>query len=124
MINVEEIFAKEYPRFLKYPALVRKPVLALLKRLLRQESINTFIDTHKEQNFAFIDAALDHLNISYLTDNRQIQNIPPVGKVIIVANHPLGAMDAFCLIKMISTIRRDKKVKIIAQKALSHFVNL
>lgn len=124
MIDIEAILAEEYPRFFKYPALIRKPALALLKRVLRQDSINTFIEGHTEQNLAFIDAALDHLNISYLTDNRQIQNIPPVGKVIIIANHPLGAMDAFCLIKMVSSVRRDKKVKIIANQLLSKFENL
>lgn len=93
-----------------------------MKFLLHEEKINRFLEEHhKEKNLAFIDAALDHLNISYKTDHHQIQNIPAIGKVIIVANHPMGAMDALTLIKMVSSVRHDKKVKIIANRVLSAF---
>ena len=102
--------------------MVRKPTLSFLKFLLHEEKINRFLEEHhKEKNLAFIDAALDHLNISYKTDHHQIQNIPAIGKVIIVANHPMGAMDALTLIKMVSSVRHDKKVKIIANRVLSAF---
>lgn len=124
MLNIEAMLKKEYPRFFSYPAIIRKPMLSLLKMILREESINAFINEHGERNIAFIDAALEELDISYKIDNQQIQNIPAVGKVIIVANHPLGAMDALALIKMVSTVRHDKKVKIIANKLLSQFENI
>ena len=122
MLNVEGTLRKEYPKLFTYPAAVRKPALSFLKVLLQEEKINRFIGSHqKEKNLVFIDAALDYLNISYKTDHHQIQNIPAIGKVIIVANHPMGAMDAFTLIKMVSSVRHDKKVKIIANKMLSQF---
>lgn len=122
MLDVEGTIKKEYPGFFKYPALIRKPALTLLKAVLHEETINRFLQEHQKiKNIAFIDAALDQLNISYKIDNHQIQNIPPIGKVIIVSNHPLGAMDAFALMKMVSTVRHDKKVKIVANKMLSTF---
>ena len=122
MLNVEGTLRKEYPKLFTYPAAIRKPALTFLKALLQEEKINRFIGSHqKEKNLAFIDAALEHLNISYKTDHHQVQNIPAIGKVIIVANHPMGAMDAFTLIKMVSAVRHDKKVKIIANKMLSQF---
>ena len=122
MLNIEGTLRKEYPKLFTYPAAVRKPTLTFLKALLQEEKINRFIGNHqKEKNLAFIDAALEYLNISYKTDHHQIQNIPAIGKVVIVANHPMGAMDAFTLIKMVSAVRHDKKVKIIANKMLSQF---
>jgi len=122
MLNIEGTLKKEYPKFSSYPAAIRRPAVSLLKTVLQEEKINRFIDAHhKERNLSFIDAALEHLNISYKTNHHEIQNIPAIGKVIIVANHPMGAMDAFTLIKMVSSVRHDKKVKIIANKMLSQF---
>lgn len=122
MLNIEGTLKMEYPKLFTYPSAIRKPALFLLKSILKEERINQFIASHSNaKNLAFIDAALDHLNISYKTDHQQIQNIPSIGKVIIVANHPLGAMDAFTLIKMVSSVRHEKKVKIIANTMLSRF---
>lgn len=122
MLNIEGTLHKEYPKLFTYPAAIRKPVISFLKAILHEEKINRFIAEHqKERNLAFIDAALEHLNISYKTDHQQIQNIPSIGKVIIVANHPMGAMDAFTLIKMVSSVRHDKKVRIIANAMLTQF---
>ena len=47
-----------------------------------------------------------------------------MGKVIIVANHPLGALDALCLIQMVCSLRQDKKVKIIANRVLGEISQL
>lgn len=122
MLNVEGTLREEYPKLFSYPSAVRKPALTFLKAVLQEDKINRFIREHqKEKSLAFIDAALDHLNISYKSDHHQIQNIPAIGKVIIIANHPMGAMDAFTLIKLVSSVRHDKKVKIIANKMLSQF---
>lgn len=122
MLNIEGTLKQEYPKLFTYPAAIRKPAVSLLRSLLKEEKINRFISAHsKERNLAFIDAALEHLNISYKSDHQQLQNIPPIGKVIIVANHPMGAMDAFTLIKLVSSVRYDKKVKIVANAMLSQF---
>ncbi|HHH73047.1 MAG TPA: GNAT family N-acetyltransferase, partial [Sulfuricurvum sp.] len=122
MLNIEGTLKQEYPKLFTYPAAFRKPTVSLLKSILKEEKINRFIAAHsKERNLAFIDAALEHLNIAYKSDHQQIQNIPSIGKVIIIANHPLGAMDAFTLIKMISSVRYDQKVKIVANAMLSQF---
>lgn len=122
LLDVESTLRSEYPALFRYPAAIRKPAVSFLRSLLQEEKINRFITKHQKlRNIPFIEAALEHLNISYKIDNHQIQNIPAIGKVIIVANHPLGAMDAFTLIKMVSTVRHDKKVKIVANKMLSAF---
>ena len=125
MINVEGVLKREYPRLFDYPSLVTGPAIGLCKLLFHEKGINLFMQRHEEKlGLEFIDAALEHLNISYRIDQRQMQHIPALGKVIVVANHPLGALDALCLIQMIAGVRQDKKVKIVANQMLSQFTQL
>jgi putative hemolysin len=124
MVSVESILKKEYPEIFNYPAFVTRPAVGFFKLIFHEKGVNSFLEKHSEIGLAFIDAVLDHLNISYKTDSNQIQNIPALGKVIIVANHPLGALDALSLIKMVSSVRQDKKVKIVANHLLTQFTQL
>ena len=36
-----------------------------------------------------------------------MRNIPATGRVLIVANHPLGGLDGLALLRLIGLIRRD-----------------
>lgn len=124
MISVEGALKHQYPRLFRYPSYISKPTVSLLKLLFHENTINDFMQKHNSTGLNFIDNVLDYLNISYKVDNKQIQNIPALGKVIIVANHPLGALDALALIKMVSSVRQDKKIKIVANNLLSQFSQL
>ena len=125
MVNVEGVLKREYPRLFNYPTIVSRPAVGFFKLIFHEKSINSFMERHNEKiGLDFIDAVLEHLNISYRIDQRQLQNIPALGKVIIAANHPLGALDALTLIKMVTGIRQDKKVKIVANHVLSQFSQL
>ena len=42
--------------------------------------------------------------------------IPPHGKVVIVANHPIGTLDGLALLKMVHKVRPD--VKVVANQML------
>lgn len=120
MVSVEHILKKEYPKIFEYPELVSKSIVKISQWVVHENSINRFMETHdQKKGLAFIDAALEHLNVSYKINSRQVENIPAIGKVIIVANHPLGALDALSLIQMVSHVRQDQKVKIVANKMLS-----
>lgn len=124
MISVEGALRHQYPRLFHYPTYISKPTISFFKLLFHEDSINDFLTKNTTTGLSFIDAVLDHLNISYKVDNKQIQNIPSLGKVIIVSNHPLGALDALALIKLVTSIRQDKKVKIVANDMLSQFTQL
>jgi putative hemolysin len=125
MINVEGVLRKEYPRLFSYPPVVSKPTVGFFKMLFHEKSINVFLEQHKDKTgLDFIDAVLEHLNISYRIDQRRLRHIPALGKVLIVANHPLGALDALTLVKMVANVRQDKKVKVVANQVLSQFSQL
>lgn len=117
MVSVEYILKKEHPALFTYPDIISKSVVGLTRFLIHENSINRFMQLHETKNgLEFIDAALNHLNVSYKVIHREIENVPAIGKVIIVANHPLGALDSLTLIQMVCSVRQDKKVKIIACK--------
>ncbi len=124
MISVESAIRLNYPRFFEYPPFVSAPVLALLRGLYHEREINSFLELHQEKGIPFIDAVLDHLDISYSADQRELENIPAIGKVIIAANHPMGAMDAFALIRLVSQMRQNRKVRILANPALMQIPQL
>lgn len=119
-ISVEQVLTSKYPAFSSKPAPLRNSTLFLLRRLIREQEINRFLDTHSHRSgFEFVDQVLDYFDFSYSMSNRDRMNIPSTGRVLIVANHPLGALDGLALLKLIGEIRRD--VKIIANDMLMHF---
>ncbi len=118
MINVEAMLDNFLPDFRNKKKRLYKTTVTVLKKILHQDEINQFIDTHRHlEGLEFLDAVLDHFDFKYSLSNRDRANIPAQGRVIIVANHPLGSLDGLALLKMIAEIRPD--VKIVATNVLS-----
>ncbi|MCV6610958.1 MAG: lysophospholipid acyltransferase family protein [Amphritea sp.] len=123
MINVEQIINEKYPAFAEKPAPLRRSVLFFLRRLFREQEVNAFLEeNHHCQGFEFIDRVLDYFNFTYNLSNKDLLNIPSSGRVLIIANHPLGALDGLALLKMVGEIRRD--VRIVANDMLASFSQL
>lgn len=64
----------------------------------------------------YIASMLEHFGFSYMVRHNERERIPASGKVVIVANHPIGTLDGLALLKMVSEIRSD--VKIVGEDAL------
>lgn len=126
MVYVENMLQNSYPNIYdKIPTIALTPTIAFFKKLFHEKEVNNFLQEHPRQvGLDFVEAVLDYRNISYTINQKELENIPPIGKAIVVSNHPLGAADALCLIKMISNARQDKNVKIVANKMLSHIPQL
>ena len=69
--------------------------------------------------FDFIDQVFDYFNFSYAVSHLDRRNIPASGRLVIVANHPLGALDGLALLKLVGEVRRD--VKIVVNDVLMDF---
>lgn len=122
MLDIERAVAGRFPNFYNKP-LLRKPALRLLKALLRQDAVNEFMRKHQALDGGeFIDAIFDYFDFSYSVSQRDRANIPAEGRVVIVANHPIGSLDGLALIKLVTEIRPD--VKILANQMLSFFTPL
>ena len=62
------------------------------------------IDTIKEQlaELQKMLEVLDELDFETRYKAKQIENIPSEGKIVIIANHPIGSLDALALINVLA----------------------
>ena len=123
VLNVERVINDKYPSFTSKPSGIRKTALFILRRLFHEKEVNDFLEENSSyQGFDFIDRVLDYFNFSYSLTNKDLMNIPSSGRVLIIANHPLGALDGLALLKMIGEIRKD--VRIVANDMLASLSQL
>ncbi|MFT2111161.1 lysophospholipid acyltransferase family protein [Marinomonas sp. 2405UD68-3] len=119
-MHVERIIAEKSPSFLQKHPFITRPTVEILKHLFHEQEVNHFLDENKDcLGFEFIDRVLNHFNFNYHTSQIDRRNIPATGRVIIIANHPLGALDGLALLRLVGEVRND--VKIIANDMLMHF---
>jgi putative hemolysin len=64
----------------------------------------------------FVREALRRLDFSYRVAPTDIEHIPAEGRVVVVANHPLGALDALALLDLVGSVRSD--VRIVGNRVL------
>ena len=120
MLNIERAIQQKFPNFERKSPWIKKPTLGLLRSLSHEQEVNQFLDTHQDlKGFDFIEQVLEHFNFSYSISHRDRMNIPATGRVVIVANHPLGALDGLSLLKLVGEVRRD--VKIVVNDMLMNF---
>jgi len=123
MFRIEQVIAEKFPDLQRKPAMITRPALAFLKMMAREQDVNDFLaDNAGLEGIEFIDRILEHFKFSYSVDSGEIENIPAEGRVVIVANHPLGLLDGIALLKMVSRVRKD--VRIIANDILMRFAPL
>ncbi len=123
MLNIEQAVQQKFPKFEHSKPWFKKSTLSFLRRITHEQEVNRFLEQHSQlTGFDFIDEVLDYFNFSYSISHRHRNNIPASGRVVIVANHPLGALDGLSLLKMVGEVRRD--VKIVANDMLLDFAAL
>ena len=119
MINVEKMITSKYPK-LKNSKIIKAAIDKFSDSIIHQDEINDFVRKNSHLgSYEFVDEVLEYFNFNYTTTDKDIENIPSSGRVVIIANHPLGALDSFALIKLISKVRKD--IKIIANDFLKEF---
>ncbi|MFL0796410.1 MAG: lysophospholipid acyltransferase family protein [Cellvibrionaceae bacterium] len=120
MINIEKSVIEKFPSLERKPALIKNSTISVLRKLTHEQEINLFLEAHQGTvNFDFIDRIFDYFNFSYSASSKSKANIPASGRVVIIANHPIGSLDGLALLRLISEVRRD--VKIIANDMLMAF---
>ncbi len=121
MIDAEKILRETYPD-LKFGK-DSKLMLKLLKKLLHEEDFNRVIEKNQHlRGFAFLDKLLKYFKFSYHASPDSYNNIPSEGRLLIVANHPIGTLDGLALVKLIRSVRPD--VRIVANRVLSNMEQL
>ena len=120
MVDIQKEIEKKFPNMNKKDTFLKKSLFKVAKKIVHEDSINQFLSQNSHQKgLSFVDAVLDYFDFDYTVSSNDLQNIPPFGKVVIIANHPLGGLDALCLLKLVSQVRKD--VKIVANDFLAGF---
>lgn len=124
MNTLERQLAERYPHWFRgRRAVVARPLLRGLAQWSRLEHVYGFLDSHAHlTGFALIEAGLDFLNLRYTVDQVERRRIPASGRLLIVANHPSGALDALALLHLVGSVRTD--VKIVANDLLGQIEGL
>ncbi len=118
MFNIETLTAEHLPGVLHKPPVVRKSLQAILRLLFHEKELNSFQARYPHlKGFDFIDQLLEHFDFSYSLRGDERERIPSEGRVVIIANHPIGTLDAAVLIRLVGEIRRD--VKAVSNQVLS-----
>ena len=119
MLNIEQVITDRFPDFFETkPKVVAQPLVRFLRMSFNEREINHFLDLNAGiKGLDFIEKVLEYFDLDYSLISKELENIPPTGRVVIVANHPLGALDALALILMISRVRKD--IRVIANDLLS-----
>jgi len=120
MIDIQKEIEKKFPKIREKENFFKKSLFKIAKKIVHEDSINQFLNQNSHlKGFEFVDAVLDYFDFDYTVSSSDLQNIPTSGKVVIIANHPLGGLDALCLLRLISQVRQD--VKIVANDFLAGF---
>ncbi len=103
IINIHKLFKDKNPGLFKFlPGFI----LRYIKHALHQDRMNEILHKGNGHNgIEFANLVLSEMGVN--TTSKGLENIPQKGPIIIVANHPLGGLDAMALIRMVGQKRSD-----------------
>ena len=118
MLNVDEMIEERFPKFEQNTSMVKRPILAALRMLFHEREQQKFENEYPHlQGLDFVEQVLEYFDFGYAVQPRELERIPSSGRVVIVANHPIGTLDAFVLFQLVAQVRND--VKAVANQVLS-----
>jgi len=86
-------------------------LVRFLMQLTNLNKVNALYASYSEdQALAFIDHALQALNVTFDINEADLAKIPKQGSFITVSNHPLGGIDGLILMSILLKVRPDFKV--------------
>jgi len=119
MIELEREVEQRFPDWFRGAReRLARPLLRGISRLSRFDEINDFLARHgHQQGLLLVEAALEYLGTRYTVDQVERERIPATGRLLIVANHPSGGLDALALLHLVGGVRGD--VRIVANDFLA-----
>lgn len=122
-LSVQSYLKHNYPNFSKLPYVLQTVCSSVLRKIVHEREINLFLQEHKNKDaYGFAEAALDYLEVDITIHQNQLLRIPSYGRTVVIANHPLGTIDALALLHVLKDVRKD--IKIIATDLLSSIDNV
>jgi putative hemolysin len=104
-VSVENYLVHHYPAVDSFPSIVKKMLFSMTKKLFHENQINTFLTQNRHKDtFSFVESIVDHFDVGISLQKNEMNHIPAYGRVVIIANHPLGALDALALLHLLKDV--------------------
>jgi putative hemolysin len=117
MICVDTVVNERFPAIAEKHPHIRSTLVTLFRYLFHEREFKQFERDYPHLvGIDFVDKALEYFDFDYSVKAWEKERIPVSGKVVIVANHPIGSLDGLALLKLLSEIRPD--VKVVANELL------
>lgn len=111
MISVEHVISEQFPAIQNSNPLIKNSCLRFLRFLFHEQEFQGFASEYPHMvGTDFVEQVLEYLNFDFVVKDSELRNIPNTGRVVVIANHPIGSLDGLVLLKMLSKIRQDVKV--------------
>jgi len=118
MISIESFLDTRYPDLQIRRPLFFKTLSLLLKQLFHESEFQQFERKYPHlAGLDFVEQVLNYFDFTFSVIHTEKERIPLTGRVVIVANHPIGSLDGLALLKLVSDVRRD--VKVVANDVLA-----
>ncbi len=116
-VDLKSVLAIKFPSALKW---MPRILLNWLKHLIHQDELNALLSIHgSKQCPEFCASIVNALGLKVFIKNKH--RIPPKGPVILVANHPLGGIDAISLFA--ESCKIHPSVKLLVNDIVSQLPN-
>ena len=117
MFSIESVINTQYPALANNHKKFLRLATAFLRTLFHESEVQQFEQRYSHlSGMDFIEQVLGYFDFTYSVSERDLERIPTYGKIVIVANHPIGTLDGLALLKMVHKIRPD--VKVVANQML------
>jgi hypothetical protein len=111
MLNFQNLVQQYFPEFASRHSRLARIAGNALNFLFFHRRFEQFDREYPgSEGFDFVESALTFFDFQLRTRESERARIPVTGKVVIVANHPIGSLDGLALLRLIRQIRPDVKV--------------
>ena len=118
MLNVDAILQQRYPDFVTHHSTIARTLSRFLSFLFYQSRFEQFAKDYPHlEGYDFVEAALRFFDFTLRLREAERKRIPATGRIVIVANHPIGSLDGLALLHLVKQVRPD--VKVVANDMLA-----
>ena len=102
MFSVDALIDNRLPGLSGRHPLLKKTLLIFLRYLCHEREFRQFSARYPHvEGFDFVEQSLAWFDFGYRVLDREIERIPVSGRVVIVANHPIGSTNGLALLKTV-----------------------
>ncbi len=118
MLNVQHTLEARYPDFFDRHRRTARTLCRFLGFLFYESRFQKFAEDYPHlQGYDFVDQVLRYFDFTLRLTESERARIPASGRVVVVANHPIGSLDGLALLDLVRRVRPD--VKVVANDLLT-----